>query len=84
MPDGLVVVYPPGRSLDEDFQIQLDSDSDLVGGVTPDIRVPVNDYTVRRRFVDGEDVELEASINRIINWPPTPRRADRRVRPSGL
>lgn len=83
MPEGLVVVYPPGRSLDENFKIQLDSDANLEGGVHPDIRVPLNDYTIRRRFVDGDDVVLEAAIDLIFNWPPTPRRPSRRIRPTG-
>jgi len=83
MPEGLVVVFPPGRSLDESFRIQLDSDAELSGGVSPDLRVPLNDYTVRRRFVDGVDVELEASIGFIFNWPPTPRRPSGRIRPTG-
>ena len=81
MPEGLVVVYPPGRSLDERFRIQLDSDAELSGGVSPDLRVPLNDYTIRRRFVDGVDVELEASIDFIFNWPPAPRRPSRRIHP---
>ena len=83
MPEGLVVVYPPGRSLDESFRIQIDSDASLEGGVIPDLRVPLNDYTIRRRFVDGVDVELEASIDRILNPRPPPRRPSGRRRPSG-
>jgi carboxyl-terminal processing protease len=83
MPENLVVVYPPGRSLDERFSIQIDSDANLEGGVKPDYRVLLNDDTVRRRFIDGVDVELEAAIDRILNRPRPPRRPNRRAGPAG-
>jgi len=83
MPEGLVVVFPPGRSLDERFRIQLDSNADLEGGVSPDFRVPLNDDTFNRRFIEGDDVELEAAIDLIFKWPPAPRRPSRRVLPAG-
>ncbi len=84
MPEGFFVIYPPGRSLDENHRIQLDSDADLEGGVQPDARVPLNDTTVHRKFVDGVDVELEASIHRIFKRSPSPRRpSGRRGIPAG-
>jgi carboxyl-terminal processing protease len=81
MPGGFVVVYPPGRSLDENLEIQLDSDADLEGGVIPDVHVPLNDETIRNRFVDDIDVVLERSIDRIVNPIPPPRRPRARHRP---
>ena len=80
MPGGFVVVFPPGRSLDESFEIQIDSDADLEGGVTPDVRVSLNDETIRRRFVEHVDVVLERSIDRIVNRTPPPRRPRGRYR----
>ena len=42
--------------------VQLDSDWSLVGGVTPDIRVPLTTNTVRAQFLDGHDVVLETAV----------------------
>jgi carboxyl-terminal processing protease len=79
MPENLAVVFPPGQSLDERFRIQIDSNADLEGGVTPELWVPLNDETIRRRFIDGIDVELEAAIDLILDRPPPPRQPTRRV-----
>jgi hypothetical protein len=46
LPHGYTVHYPIGRSLDANYRIQLDSDEDLRGGVTPDVRVPWTEKTV--------------------------------------
>ncbi len=62
MPAGLAISYPLGRSLDEKFTIQIDSDSTKNGGVIPDIRVPFTQENMNAMFVDSEDVELHYAI----------------------
>jgi carboxyl-terminal processing protease len=62
LPDGYTLHYPIGRSLDAEYQIQLDSDEDLRGGVPPDIRVPWTEETVRKTFVERQDVLLDSAI----------------------
>jgi carboxyl-terminal processing protease len=62
MPGGLTVEYPGGQSLDENGVVLLDSDWNLEGGVTPDIRVPLTMDTVRARFKDGHDVVLDTAV----------------------
>ena len=43
MPGGFQLHFPFGRSLDLNRRVQLDADGNGQGGVTPDIRVPLND-----------------------------------------
>lgn len=66
MPEGYVVRFPDGRSLDQNQQIQGDSDERGHGGVTPDIKVPMNGQTFKMKVIEGQDVELNyalASLN---------------------
>jgi carboxyl-terminal processing protease len=83
MPENLAVAFPPGRSLDGNLRIQIDSNADLDGGVTPELRVPLNDATIRSRFVDGDDVEMETAIDLILNRLSIPRRPDHRINTHG-
>lgn len=62
MPEGIVLSFLPERSLDEDQNIQVDGNADGIGGVEPDIRVPITDETVYALFVDGVDVVLETAV----------------------
>jgi len=55
-------------SLDKDFHIQLDSDSNRVGGVIPDIRFPINDSVMDQLYLDSIDVELNYAINELYSW----------------
>lgn len=60
LPGGLTVSWPSGQSLDANGQIQLDSRGG-VGGVSPDIRIPMTSERAQRIAL-GEDVELEEAI----------------------
>jgi len=62
MPGGLSINYPLGRSLDENYNIQLDSDSTKNGGVTPDLRVLLTRENMYAMYVDSQDVELDSAI----------------------
>ena len=59
LPAGLAITFPQARSLDENYVIQLDSDSTLSGGVSPDIRVPLTVENVIFQWQEGRDVQLE-------------------------
>lgn len=56
LPGGYTIGYPYGQSLDEHGVIQLDSQNG-VGGVAPEIRIPMNASNVLA-VAAGEDVEL--------------------------
>jgi carboxyl-terminal processing protease len=71
MPLGQVLFFPDGASLDINGVIQVDSDMNLAGGVSPRIRVPVNEDTVFRSMA-GEDVQLTYALDWLArqNEPP--------------
>ncbi len=61
LPLGMYVVFPDGASLDKTRSIQTDSNAQLVGGVAPQIRVPINEDAVARSMA-GEDVQLTYAL----------------------
>ena len=68
MPDSLqFILFPYARSLDHDQVIQLDSDSLLVGGVQPDIKIPLTVERVIEQWQEGKDVELEYAISTLLD-----------------
>ncbi len=70
MPDSMqFILFPYSRSLDHNQAIQLDSDSTLVGGIQPDIRIPLTVERVIEQWQDGKDVELEYAISILLDIP---------------
>jgi carboxyl-terminal processing protease len=61
MPFGQYLLFPDGASLNQNGTIQVDSNASLAGGVSPQIRVPVNEDTVARSMAD-EDVQLTYAL----------------------
>jgi carboxyl-terminal processing protease len=61
MPGGFLVMYPIGRSLDEQGRIQVDSDGSE-GGVVPTILIPMT-YENALASGSGIDVELQYALN---------------------
>lgn len=62
MPEGYLLRFPDGRSLDAHYAVQGDSDGQGRGGVSPDIQVPLNEETFAAKYIEGQDVELQAAI----------------------
>jgi len=62
MPEGYVVRFPDGRSLDRDKAIQGDSDEHGQGGAAPDVAIPMNEQTFQQKFIEGQDVELNEAL----------------------
>jgi carboxyl-terminal processing protease len=74
LPLGLSLFFPDGASLDQNGTIQDDSNAGLTGGVTPGIRVPINEDTVARSMA-GEDVQLTYALQWLkgqVEQMPTP------------
>ena len=67
MPAGIQIMFPQAMSLNENHIIQLDSDSNLVGGVMPDIKVPNNVDNIKRQWGQGVDVQLEYAISNLLS-----------------
>lgn len=66
MPADLQIEFPQGMSLNENHIIQLDSDSNLVGGVMPDIKVPNNVDNIKKQWTQGIDVQMEYAISTLL------------------
>lgn len=62
MPGLCFVGFPEGASLDSQGRVQLDSDPHGIGGVVPDVRVPLTEETVYAEFVDEVDVALQTAV----------------------
>ncbi|BFH63662.1 S41 family peptidase [Paenibacillus azoreducens] len=62
MPEGYVIQFPDGRSLNQDKTVQGDADQTGVGGAVPDIKIPLNEDTFKASVIDGQDVELKYAI----------------------
>ncbi|MBU1114334.1 MAG: T9SS type A sorting domain-containing protein [Bacteroidetes bacterium] len=64
-PNPLAVGFPHGRSLDENQNIQVDSDENMIGGVMPDFRPPLNDEVIDKMFLQNIDYELEYAVDHL-------------------
>ncbi|MCC3373816.1 S41 family peptidase [Cohnella sp. REN36] len=62
MPEGYLLRFPDGRSLDAHNAILGDSDGEGRGGAVPDILVPLNEMTFAAKYIEGQDVELQTAI----------------------
>jgi len=62
LPLGMYILFPDGASLDEHGTIQVDSNAVLKGGVSPTVRVPLNEATLARAIA-GEDVQLTYAMD---------------------
>lgn len=62
MPEGYLLRFPDGRSLDAHYIVQGDSDGQGRGGVSPDIQLPLNEETFATKYIEGQDVELQVAI----------------------
>ncbi|GIP22234.1 S41 family peptidase [Paenibacillus sp. J22TS3] len=62
MPKDYVIQFPDGRSLNQDMKVQGDADNTGVGGVVPDIKIPLNEETFKASVMKGQDVELKYAI----------------------
>ncbi|MBE0648857.1 MAG: T9SS type A sorting domain-containing protein [Bacteroidales bacterium] len=76
------ILFPYARSLTHDQVIQLDSDSLLVGGVQPDIKIPLTVERVIEQWQEGKDVELEYAISTLLDIPEVTLQKEYRIYPN--
>lgn len=67
MPEGYILQFPDGRSLNQEKMIQGDSDDKGQGGAIPDIKIPLNEQTFEEKYIQGQDVELNYAIEALEN-----------------
>ncbi len=63
MDNPLIALFTIGRSLNENGNIQIDSDENMHGGVIPDIRLPLDENAIDKMFLYNIDYELECAID---------------------
>lgn len=68
------IIYPIGRSLNQSGEIQVDANALLQGGVTRDIKIPMNTSTAIATYTNGEDTALTFAVNCLQNqcWATQP------------
>lgn len=62
LPTDISFSFFEGRSLDENGIIQVDGNDKGIGGIAPDIRVPLTYKNVYAWFVEGKDIVLDTAI----------------------
>ncbi len=62
MSEGYIIHIPDGRSLNKDKVIQGDCDYTGQGGIAPDIKIPLNEETFNKKYIVGQDIEIEYAI----------------------
>lgn len=62
MPEGYILQIPDGRSLNKDKVIQGDCDYTGQGGVDPDIKNPLDEENFNKKYIDGQDIEMDYAI----------------------
>ena len=83
MPDSLqFILFPYARSLDHNEVIQLDTDALLLGGVQPDIKIPLTIERVIEQWQEGKDVELEYAISTLLDIPEITLQKEYRIYPN--
>ncbi len=69
LPEGLAFNFLAGRSLNANMEIQVDGDAAGNGGVVPDLRVPLTEESVYALYIEGEDIVLQAALEKIGQQP---------------
>jgi carboxyl-terminal processing protease len=62
LPEGLGFNFLGARSLNENESIQIDANAEGIGGVIPDLRVPLTEENLYAMYVDGVDIVLDTAI----------------------
>lgn len=66
MPELVCVIYPGIACLGEDNKVMIDSDVTGLGGIKPDIYIPVDEAAAKVMFTSDEDYELDYVINKVV------------------
>lgn len=71
LPLGMYILFPDGASLDDNETVQVDSNEALAGGISPTVRVPLNEESLARAMT-GEDVQLTYAMDWLDSQHPVP------------
>lgn len=59
MPENYLVLFPRIACVEEDGRVMIDADANGVGGVKPDIKIPIGEDAVHALFDEKKDYELD-------------------------
>jgi hypothetical protein len=62
LPEGYIIEFPDGRSLNQDKEVQLESNNKVEGGAAPDLRIPLTEQTFIDKYINGKDVEVDNAV----------------------
>jgi carboxyl-terminal processing protease len=62
LPEKIVVRFLGDRALDKEQIILIDGNAEGIGGVSPDIHVPLTEENIRAMYVEKIDIVLETAI----------------------
>lgn len=63
MPENYIINYPKIACLDENGKIMIDSDYTGIGGVKPDLKIPLDMKPIKEIYEKGNDYEMDYVIN---------------------
>jgi len=75
LPGGYVITFPTTGGLNQDGVVWIEGNRFGEGGVTPNVRVPLNDDTFVQTFVEGRDLELTYAVYTLTNRARDAQRA---------
>lgn len=67
MPQDHTIFYPVGRTMNADGEILIESNAEGVGGITPDIPVPITRDSLYRRFVNIENIVQQHALDLLLH-----------------
>lgn len=67
MPEGMMGVFPSIACLDEDGKIMIDSKYGGIGGIKPEVLIPIDKDAIGVIFKEGYDYEMSFIIQNMLN-----------------
>jgi carboxyl-terminal processing protease len=64
MPENFLVIFPRIACVEEDGRVMIDTDASGIGGVKPDIKIPIGEDAVHALFDEKKDYELDY----VLSW----------------
>ena len=64
MPENFLVIFPKIACVEADGRVMIDTDASGIGGVKPDIRIPIGEDAVHALFDEKKDYELDY----VLSW----------------
>lgn len=67
MPENYLINYPKVACLNENGEVMIDSDYTGIGGIKPDLKIPLDMKAVKEIYQKGNDYEVDYILNYLEN-----------------